>query len=131
MHFIEPINRAQVTFWSLEDLMTPDNPVRLIDAFADRLDLKRLGFGVMVKAFPKAEVFDELLAKLKKWNPESGRIVWAFFQIDGISFKMTCSFFFSQILIRKFRVEGWGYHRAFRNVIIHKKANLLKNEVFS
>jgi hypothetical protein len=26
--------------------MKPDNPVRLIDAFADRLDLKRLGFGV-------------------------------------------------------------------------------------
>ena len=46
MHFIEPINRAQVTFGSLEDLLTPDNPVRLIDAFADRLDLKRLGFGV-------------------------------------------------------------------------------------
>jgi transposase len=46
MHFIEPINRAQVAFGSLEDLMTPDNPVRLIDAFADRLDLKRLGFGV-------------------------------------------------------------------------------------
>ena len=105
MHFIEPINRAQVTFGSLEDLMTPDNPVRLIDAFADRLDLKRLGFGVREEAPPKMEVFDELLAKLKKWNPESGRIVRAFFQIDRISFKMQCSFFFFQILIRKFRVE--------------------------
>jgi hypothetical protein len=130
MHFIEPINRAQVTFGSLEDLMPPDNPVRLIDAFADRLDLKRLGFGVKVKTPPKAEVFDELLAKRKEWNPESGRIVWAFFQIDRISFKMTCSFIFSQMLIRKFRVEYWFYHRAIRNVIIHKKANLLKNEVF-
>ncbi len=46
MHFIEPINRAQVTFGSLEDLLTLDNPVRLIDAFPDRLDLKCLGFGV-------------------------------------------------------------------------------------
>ena len=40
--------------------------------------------------------FDEFLAKLKKWNPESGRIVRVFFQIDRISFKMTCSFFFSK-----------------------------------
>jgi hypothetical protein len=65
MHFIETINRAQLTFGILEDLMTPDNPVRLIDAFADRLDLKRLGFGVMVKAPLKTEVFDELLANAK------------------------------------------------------------------
>jgi hypothetical protein len=65
MHFSEPINRAQVTFGSLEDLMPPDNPVRLIDAFADRLDLKRLGFGVKVKAPPKTEVFDELLANAR------------------------------------------------------------------
>jgi hypothetical protein len=65
MHFIEPINRAQVTFGSLEDLMTPDNPVRLIDAFADRLDLKRLGFGVRAKTPPKTELFDELLANAK------------------------------------------------------------------
>jgi hypothetical protein len=33
--------------------------------------------------------FDEFLAKLKKWNLESGRIVWAFFQIDLILSKMT------------------------------------------
>jgi hypothetical protein len=89
MHFIEPINRAQVTFGSLEDLMTPDNPVRLIDAFDDRLDLKRLGFGVREKAPPHTDVFDDWLVKRKKWNPEPGKIVRAFFQIDLILSKMT------------------------------------------
>jgi len=33
--------------------------------------------------------FDELLAKLKKWNSEFGKIVRAFFQIDLILSKMT------------------------------------------
>jgi hypothetical protein len=33
--------------------------------------------------------FDEFLAKLKKWNPEPGKIVRAFFQIDLILSKMT------------------------------------------
>jgi hypothetical protein len=61
----------------------------MIGIFTERLDLKRLGFGVRVKAPPKTEVFDELLAKLKKWNPEPGKIVRSFFQVDRISFKMT------------------------------------------
>lgn len=46
MNFIEPLNRSQLTFSSLEDLVSADNPVRLIDAFAEQLDLKRLGFEV-------------------------------------------------------------------------------------
>ena len=46
MNFIEPQNRSQLTFGSLEDLVAADNPVRLIDAFAEQLDLKRLGFGM-------------------------------------------------------------------------------------
>ena len=32
----------------MDDLVSADNPVRLIDAFADNLDLKRLGFEVNV-----------------------------------------------------------------------------------
>lgn len=36
----------QMTFGSLEDGVEGDNPVRLIDAFAEQLDMKRLGFEV-------------------------------------------------------------------------------------
>jgi len=78
MHFIEPINRAQVTFGSLEDLMTPDNPVRLIDAFADRLDLKRLAFGVNVKAPRKRKCLMNCAQTLKMelgiWQDHPGFI---------------------------------------------------------
>jgi len=44
--FIEGENRFQSTLFpeSLEDYIADDNPVRVIDAFVDRLDLKQLGF---------------------------------------------------------------------------------------
>ncbi len=48
MNFIESMNRSQLAFGSLDDLVSVDNPVRLIDAFADNLDLKGLGFEVNV-----------------------------------------------------------------------------------
>ena len=40
------MSRMQMTFGSLEGLVDADNEVRLIDAFTDQLDLKRLGFVV-------------------------------------------------------------------------------------
>ena len=46
MDFIQPMGRMQMTFGSLEGLVDADNEVRLIDAFTDQLDLKRLGFVV-------------------------------------------------------------------------------------
>ena len=44
--FIEGENRFQATLFpeSLEDYIAADNPVRVIDAFVNGLDLKRLGF---------------------------------------------------------------------------------------
>jgi transposase len=44
--FIEGENRFQCTLFpeSLEDYIAADNPVRVIDAFVNGLDLKRLGF---------------------------------------------------------------------------------------
>lgn len=44
--FIAGENRFQATLFpdSLEDYIAEDNPVRVIDAFVDRLDLKELGF---------------------------------------------------------------------------------------
>ncbi len=37
-------SRYQMSFSSLEDQIMPENPVRIIDAFVDMLDLKTFGF---------------------------------------------------------------------------------------
>src|ERR1700712_5657673 len=44
MQFIQGNNRNQIFFITLEDQVSIDNPVRLIDAFVDKLDLEKLGF---------------------------------------------------------------------------------------
>ena len=44
MQFIQGTNRHQSYFSTLEDQVCADNPVRLIDAFVDKLDLQKLGF---------------------------------------------------------------------------------------
>ncbi len=45
-HFIECENRSQITLFPerLEDYVAEDNPVRVVDAFVDQLDLFGLGF---------------------------------------------------------------------------------------
>ena len=51
--FVEGIDRGQATLFPecLEDWIDEDNPVRVIDAFVDKLDLSRLGFdGVVAEA---------------------------------------------------------------------------------
>ena len=42
--YIEGTNRHQSYFSTLEDQVSSDNAVRLIDAFIDMLDLEKLGF---------------------------------------------------------------------------------------
>ena len=44
--FIEGVDRNQSTSFQerLEDFIAEDNPVRVIDAFVDELDLRELGF---------------------------------------------------------------------------------------
>ena len=44
--FVAGIDRSQTTLFpaSLEDSITEDNPVRVVDAFVDGLDLRKLGF---------------------------------------------------------------------------------------
>jgi hypothetical protein len=37
-------NRHQTYFFSLEEQVTADNPVRLMDAFVEKLELEKLGF---------------------------------------------------------------------------------------
>src|SRR5258708_29619116 len=44
MQFIEGNNRNQTYFATLNDQVSPDNQVRLIDAFIDKLNLQKLGF---------------------------------------------------------------------------------------
>jgi len=45
--FVEVADRQQASFLPacLEDYVDADNPVRIIDAFVDELDLAELGFG--------------------------------------------------------------------------------------
>jgi len=45
-HFIEGEDRSQITLFPerLEDYVAEDNPVRVVDAFVDQLDLFGLGF---------------------------------------------------------------------------------------
>jgi transposase len=44
MQFIQGNHRHQTYFSTLEDQVSIDNPVRLIDAFIDKLELQKLGF---------------------------------------------------------------------------------------
>lgn len=44
MKFIEGINRNQTYFTTPNDQVAADNPVRLMDAFVEKLDLEKLGF---------------------------------------------------------------------------------------
>lgn len=44
MQFIQGSSRHQTYFSTLEDQVCADNPVRLIDAFIDKLDLQKSGF---------------------------------------------------------------------------------------
>jgi len=44
MQFIQGTSRSQTYFSSLEEQVSSNNAVRLMDAFVDKLDLKKLGF---------------------------------------------------------------------------------------
>lgn len=48
MKYIQGQNRTQINLFpiSLEDAITPDNEIRLIDVFVDRLDLEKFGFAI-------------------------------------------------------------------------------------
>jgi transposase len=44
MEYIQPNNRHQFSFSSLEESIEPNNPVRIIEAFVEQLDLTQLGY---------------------------------------------------------------------------------------
>ena len=65
--FVEGIDRGQATLFPecLEDWVDEDNPVRVIDAFVDRLDLSRVGFdGVAPEATGRPSYHPAVLLKL-------------------------------------------------------------------
>jgi len=65
--FIEGIDREQGTLFPecLEDWIDEDNPVRVVDAFVDKLDLSRLGFeGVAPEATGRPSYHPCVLLKL-------------------------------------------------------------------
>ena len=46
--FITGNNRHQIYFTTLDDEVSADNAVRLMDAFVDKIDLKQLGIKTTV-----------------------------------------------------------------------------------
>jgi transposase len=45
MKIIQGTSRQQMQFSSLDDFVSTENPVRIIDAFVEKLDLKKIGIG--------------------------------------------------------------------------------------
>jgi len=65
MQFIEGNNRNQTYFATLDDQVSADNAVRLIDAFIDKLDLQKLGFrGTVHKSEGRPPYAPAVLLKL-------------------------------------------------------------------
>jgi transposase len=60
-----PRNQAMLLPECVEDFIGPENPVRVIDAFVDGLDLAKLGWPVVDEGLPGAPSYDpKMLLKL-------------------------------------------------------------------
>jgi transposase len=70
MKTIQGADRHQIQFTSLNDMITDDNPVRIIDAFVEKLELAKLGIAQQTTATSKTNTGgaprfdDQLLFKL-------------------------------------------------------------------
>lgn len=65
MQYIQGNNRYQTYFSTLDDQVSSDNAVRLIDAFIDKLDMQRLGFtGTVHKSEGRPPYAPSVLLKL-------------------------------------------------------------------
>ena len=65
--FIEGVDRSQTTFFPerLEDFISEDNPVRVVDVFINQLDLLELGFeGVEPLATGRPSYHPSVLLKI-------------------------------------------------------------------
>jgi transposase len=73
--FVEGVDRGQSTLFPdcLEDWIVEDNPVRVIDAFVDALDLGNLGFsGVEPEATGRPSYHPSVLLKLSSTAISTG-----------------------------------------------------------
>ena len=68
--FIEGWDRDQATLFPqrLDEAIGEDNPVRVVDAFIDALDLKELGFDVTPEATGRPGYHPAAMTKLYVWN---------------------------------------------------------------
>ena len=64
MQFIQGQPRHQTYFATLEDQVGTDNPVRLMDAFIEKLDLQKLGFNKTVHHSEGPPYAPQVLLKL-------------------------------------------------------------------
>ena len=65
MQHIQGTNRHQTYFSTLEQQVAADNPVRIIDAFVNKLDLQKLGFSqTMLKSEGRPPYAPAFLLKL-------------------------------------------------------------------
>ena len=65
MQFIQGAQRHQTYFSTLDDQVAADNPVRLIDAFVDKIDLQKIGFsGATLKSEGRPPYAPSVLLKL-------------------------------------------------------------------
>ena len=65
MQFIQGSNRHQSYFSTLDEQVSVDNAVRLIDAFIDKLELQQLGFiGTVHKSEGRPPYAPSVLLKL-------------------------------------------------------------------
>ena len=58
MDFIVTQDRFQITMGSLEDKISVENPVRLVDAFVEHIDLGKLGFNINILKTEGRPCFD-------------------------------------------------------------------------
>src|SRR4051794_37567238 len=64
MQHLTGTDRYQTAFTSLEDLIAPDNKVRIVDAFVEKLDLDKLGFNTKHKAEGRPPFHPKVFLKL-------------------------------------------------------------------
>ncbi|MBQ9000959.1 MAG: transposase [Eggerthellaceae bacterium] len=69
MAYVQGCDRSQLLFTSLDMMVAPDSPARVIDRFVDGLDLDGLGFEVAGKALEGRPAYDpKALLKLLLWG---------------------------------------------------------------
>src|SRR5215831_15618399 len=86
--FVEGIDREQATLFPecLEDWIDQDNPVRAIDAFVDKLDLRGVGFdGVAPETTGRPSRLIRSLRKLHRKSYSANQITKCVFTQPGSS----------------------------------------------